>query len=393
MADYGIDISRWNVIDDWPAVRRNNITFASVKVTQGDYNTSPAVGTQTTGARNAGLAVGGYHFADENVSVAANVSRFVNTGKQHAVFNKGCLAPMLDVENSPSDNIYWTAASANSFIPNFIRQLRDATSVAPVLIYASQSVFRDMLRPNEWADENVFLWVALYNGNPGNLGGYSHPRAAVHQHTSRGNVPGVRGFVDRNITLNSYGLQNLLIGNTLPPTPTPQPDVPPTPTPGGWVDYIIRSGDTLSGIAQARGTSAAELARVNSIANPNLIYPGQVIRVPAQAGGTPPTTGHYRVQPGETLSEIASRFNTTVQAIAAANHIANPDLIYAGQWLDIPSGGAPAPQPPPHRTYTVKPGDNLTVIARRLGTSVAHLIAVNGIKDANRIYPNQVLRY
>lgn len=391
--DYGIDVSRWNNVVNWNSVRSNGISFASVKLTQGDYLTSPTVVAQVDGARRAGIAVGGYHFGDVKVPVERNVSRFVSVGRERGVFAPGSFAPMLDLENSPGDNIYWNANSANSFVPRFIRQLRDATGVGPVAVYASLSVWQNMLRPNEWADDQVFLWVAVYNGDPGNLRGWTHPRAALHQHTSEGNVPGVAGHVDRNVTLGSFTTQSMTIGNVAPPAPGPAPT--PQPTPGGWVDYQVRSGDTLSAIATQHGTTPEELARVNGIANANLIYVGQVIRVPA-AGGAP-ATDHYRVEPGDTLSSIAQRFGTTVQAIASANGITDPDRIYAGQWLDIPRGGggtpAPAPAPAPQRTYTVKRGDTLSAIAKRLGTTVAQLVATNGISNPDRIFPGQVLRY
>lgn len=395
MADYGIDVSNWNNVNNWHAVRGNNISFASIKLTQGDYYTSASAGGQAAGARAGGVAPGGYHFADVNVPVAANVAHFASQARRHGLLSQGSFAPMLDLENSPSDNIYWNAGSANRFIGEFIRQFRDSTGVAEMAVYASLSVWRDILRPNEWADDKVFLWIAYYNGDPGNIGGYNHHRAALHQHTDQGNVPGVAGYVDRNVTLGSFTIQSLIIGNVSPPPPGPAPE--PVPTPGGWVDYAIRPGDTLSGIASARGTTAEELARVNSIGNPNVIYPGQVIRVPAGGGdggggGGAPSTGHYRVEPGDTLSTIAARFGTTVEAIAAANGIGNPNLIYAGQWLDIPGGGG-GPAPSPGGSYTVSSGDNLSSIAQRLGTTVEHLVAVNGISNPNLIFPGQVLRY
>lgn len=390
--DYGIDVSRYNDVLDWQAVRGNNLTFASVKCTQGDYLTSPTATVQIAGARAAGVAVGGYHFADVNVPVSRNVDKFVAVGRDRGVFTVGSFLPMLDVENSKAQNIVWSPSSANRFIPEFIRGLRDATGVAPVAVYASLSVWQNMLRPNEWADDHVYLWIALYNGVPGDLRGYGHPRAALHQHTSQGHVPGVAGYVDRNVTLGGFSTAALTIGNVAPPAPGPVPV--PEPTPGGWIDYMVRIGDTLSAIAAAHGTTVADLARVNGITNANVIYAGQVLRVPA--GGTSPTpaTDHYRVQSGDTLSDIAARFGTTVQAIVAANGIANANVIYAGQWLDIPhGGGTPAPAPAPPRTYTVVRGDTLSGIANRLGTTVATLVALNGISNPDRIFPGQILKY
>lgn len=99
------------------------------------------------------------------------------------------------------------------------------------------------------------------------------------------------------------------------------------------------------------------------------------------------TTGTYVVRTGDSLSAIAARFGTSVSVLQSANNIRNANLIYPGQVLRV-SGQATS-----QRTYTVHSGDNLSTIASRLGTTVAHLQSVNGIRNANIIYPGQNLRY
>ena len=96
--------------------------------------------------------------------------------------------------------------------------------------------------------------------------------------------------------------------------------------------YTVRSGDTLSSIASKFGTSYQALASLNGISNPNLIYVGQALRVNGSA-----STGsvYYTVRVGDNLSSIASRYGTSYQSIAALNGLANPNLIYAGQTLKI----------------------------------------------------------
>jgi len=98
------------------------------------------------------------------------------------------------------------------------------------------------------------------------------------------------------------------------------------------------------------------------------------------------------VRPGDTLSAIAARAHTTVAALVAANHIADPDRILAGATLQIPGPGgpaaAPAPVPapaPPATTVVVRPGDTLSAIAARAHTTVAALVAANRIADPDRI--------
>lgn len=99
------------------------------------------------------------------------------------------------------------------------------------------------------------------------------------------------------------------------------------------------------------------------------------------------TTGTYTVRSGDSLSAIAARLGTTVSALQSANNIRNANLIYPGQVLRV-NGQATA-----QRTYTVRSGDNLSVIASRLGTTVSHLQSMNGIRNANLIYPGQMLQY
>lgn len=96
--------------------------------------------------------------------------------------------------------------------------------------------------------------------------------------------------------------------------------------------YTVRPGDTLSIIAAKFGTSYQALANLNGISNPNLIYIGQTLRIngSANAGSV-----YYTVRVGDNLSAIASRYGTNYQSIASLNGLANPNLIYVGQTLKI----------------------------------------------------------
>lgn len=117
--------------------------------------------------------------------------------------------------------------------------------------------------------------------------------------------------------------------------------------------YVVRAGDTLARIAARYGVSVSALARTNNITNPNRIYIGQRLAIPGGSGSpstpapspAPVTGGVYIVQPGDTLSKIAVRHNTTVAALIAANGITNPDRIWVGQRLRIGGGSATAPAP------------------------------------------------
>ena len=173
--------------------------------------------------------------------------------------------------------------------------------------------------------------------------------------------------------------------------------------------YVVQPGDTLSSIARSFNTTVSAIVSANNITNPNLIYAGQTLIIPTGGGGEPPPpppspqpppSGDctYVVQRGDTLSRIAVGYNTTVANLAALNGISNPNLIYAGQVLKVPcdTGGPqppPTPQPPSGEcTYVVKPGDTLGRIALQYNTTVAHLSSLNGISNPNLIFAGQGLK-
>lgn len=95
----------------------------------------------------------------------------------------------------------------------------------------------------------------------------------------------------------------------------------------------------------------------------------------------------YTVQAGDTLSGIAAKYGISTQNLASLNGITNPNFIRVGQKLKVNGKAKPA------RVYTVVNGDNLSAIAKRLGTTVNNLVAKNGIKNRNVIYPGQKLKY
>ena len=119
--------------------------------------------------------------------------------------------------------------------------------------------------------------------------------------------------------------------------PTAGPSGPVTPPTTGEVVYVVKYGDTLSGIAWRYGVTWQAIAERNNLANPRLIYVGQRLIIPVGSGQpSPDGTVVHVVQAGETLWSIAAKYGVTWQAIAQRNGLANPRLIYVGQRLIIP---------------------------------------------------------
>lgn len=268
----------------------------------------------------------------------------------------------------------WDASAGEQpVIDEYLRGCADVIGLDRVGVYGSYAVMDRTM-----ASGTAKWFWQTYAWSRGNV------RQGIHLYQYL-NGQNLNGAVDYNRTsLANYG-QVSKAGQIAPSVPTPSQPAQASGT------YTVRSGDTLSGIAARYGTTAARLASINGIANPNLIYVGQVIRLgsstpaPAPQGG-----GTYKVVAGDTLSGIAQRFGTNYQTLAAMNGIADPNKIYAGQVLKVPGGGGV--QAPQAKTHTVKSGETLSGIASKYGTSWQRLQQLNGIPDANRIYPGQVLK-
>jgi GH25 family lysozyme M1 (1,4-beta-N-acetylmuramidase) len=221
MSDYGIDVSGYNTITDWAAVRTMN-SWAWAKATQGGGYTNPLFASQMAGGQQASLVMGAYHFPDPRVSVATNVAHFVAVAREAGAFGRGALLPMLDMENSPGDGITWSASGANGFILAFRDALRNATGVAQLCVYGPESWYAGgFLQPSQWADSAVYLCAAQYSGQPGQLG-WSHARLAIHQYTDSAPTPGAARVTDRSVILAPYSLAQLTIGGAVSPAVTPK---------------------------------------------------------------------------------------------------------------------------------------------------------------------------
>jgi len=173
--------------------------------------------------------------------------------------------------------------------------------------------------------------------------------------------------------------------------------------------YTVQPGENLGAIAARHGTTADALARANGITNPHAIVAGTTIRISGASSSSTTTTavstsrtssgGGYTVQPGENLGAIAARHGTTADALARANGIANPDSIVAGTTIRI-SGASSASTRTTVTTsssssgggYTVQPGENLSAIAARHGTTADALARANGIANPDAIVAGTTIR-
>ena len=152
----------------------------------------------------------------------------------------------------------------------------------------------------------------------------------------------------------------------------------------------LRYGTTVDAIMAANG-----LTSIYIYVGQELLIPG-ASGEPAPQPTPTASTDAYIVQPGDTLSGIALRHMVTVWALIQANELSDWHTIYAGQSLIIPENATVEETPDPETsnldTYVVRPGDTLIQIALRFETTPADLAYLNGIANPSNIYVGQVLR-
>lgn len=154
--------------------------------------------------------------------------------------------------------------------------------------------------------------------------------------------------------------------------------------------YTVRYGDSLSKIAERHGTTVSALMQLNGIYNKNHIYVGQKLKIPTSSSGC---SRYHTVAYGETLSHIAVWYGVSQYTLASVNNLSNYHHVWVGQRLCIPGTGGPAPSPPPSGGfwYTVRLGDTVSKLAYRYGTTVQAIVNANGLWNANRIEVGHVL--
>ncbi|MTI79301.1 MAG: LysM peptidoglycan-binding domain-containing protein [Firmicutes bacterium] len=200
----------------------------------------------------------------------------------------------------------------------------------------------------------------------------------------------VQDLIDANPAVDPNRLQ---IGQTIClPMDGPQPICP-----AGTFPYFVRSGDTFYSLAQRYNTTVDAIAAANPGVDPNRLRIGQRICIPED--GPLPTcprgTLPYVIKAGDTFYSLAQRYNTTVDAIQRANPNVDPNRLRVGQTICIPGMPGPGPGPGPCPTgtfaYRVRPGDTFYRLAMRYNTTVDAIADANPDVDPNRLRVGQTI--
>jgi len=161
------------------------------------------------------------------------------------------------------------------------------------------------------------------------------------------------------------------------------------------VVHVVQWGETLQIIARRYGTTYAAIASANNLANPNFVYAGQRLVIPTGAAApSAGSTGVHVVGRGDTLRSIAARYGTTVSYLASINGLPNPDFIWVGQALKVPSTSSPTAAPQDQGStvvHIVQRGEFLARIAWRYGTTSSAIASANNLINPSLIYVGQRL--
>lgn len=296
------------------------------KATEGTGYVNPYCDEHYQSAKSAGKLLGVYHYASGG-NPEAEAEFFINNVRGY--LHEAIL--VLDWESG--DNAAW---GDSSWVARFCAHVVALTGINP-MIYVQRSAASQCTGLGdygiwlaEYPDYAARGWDAYYP--PNYSGDY-----AMHQFTSSGAISGWSGPLDLSLFFGDENAWRAYAGATGQSVPAPQPQAqvqaytqPVAQTDG--TTYIVRPGDTLSGIASMYGTTYQHLAEINGIANPNLIHVGQEICIDETA---PTSDEYYTIQPGDTLSAIAVRYGTTWQWLAEVNGIDTPDLIHPGTTIRV----------------------------------------------------------
>lgn len=358
----GIDVSVYQGDMNFEQVKNSGIEVVYIRAGYGFSVTDPKFEENYTNATKAGLKCGAYYFVTARNTEQAylQATRFAEliSGKTFAA------RPAMDFEEFGSLG----KNGINLVGLAFMQKLRELTGIVPIL-------YTDAYNASETWDWNFAqfpLWVADYDAEEPYVTSNIWQSYAGFQYSDRGDIPGIYGNVDLDRFTSS-----VFLNGANEATPTKSPDA---------IRYTVKRGDTLWGIAKKFGVTVSAVVNANNIRNPNLIYVGEVFIIPHMTSTESSGYTLYTVRRGDTLWGISRKFGTSINSIVALNGIKNPNLIYAGEVFKIPSARSEQAV-----IYTVKRGDTLWGISRKFGTTVENLVKLNSVKNPNLIYVGEKL--
>lgn len=389
-----IDVSHHNSNSGLPlafyqTIKASGVQGVVVKVSEGTGYLDPSASVNIANAKAAGMVVSAYHFARYTSTASAKAEAKAFAAKLKAVgFDaKKDGYVVVDVE---ATNLSSSPAKLTEYTNAFIAQMK-ALGYTKIDLYTGNAFYHSRLQPAkltvskpwlaryplypatgqpapvfnngkgawQWASDYVFPGLSQYGRFDVSVdyaGKYTSTKVA-----SSATKPGVVkpvgsvslvnylkahgkpfSYASRAKLAAQYGItnysgtaaQNIALLAKLKSGVKPIATTTPNSTVSTTKVYVVKSGDTLGKIAKKYGTTVAKLASLNGIKNVNKIYVGEKIKVSGTVKATN-TKKYYTVKRGDTVSEIAAKYSTTVTKIKAWNKLANVNRIYVGEKLRV----------------------------------------------------------
>ena len=177
------------------------------------------------------------------------------------------------------------------------------------------------------------VWIPRYGSNNGKPQTKPDYPCDLWQYTSVGRLDGYNGDLDLNMIISDKKLE-YFTGGTKKSEPVKKVSATKSNTKKTTSTvsvYTVKKGDTLSEIAERFGTTVSQLVKLNNIKNPNLIYAGQKIKI----NGSPSKAIYHTVKKGDTVSELAVKYGSSIAKIKEWNKLKDVNKIYVGQKLRV----------------------------------------------------------
>lgn len=269
----GIDVSKWQGVIDWNKVKAAGVDFVIIRAGYGS-SVDPKFEANYTGAKAAWLPVGAYWYSYALSKQAAQIEAECC---QRVLSGKSFEMPIYyDVEER--DQLTKSASFVSALITTFCESMEKAGYFAG--FYMSRSPLQT--KTTGEVKKRFVIWAAEYGARLNYSGA-----VGMWQKSSTGKVYGISGNVDLDECYIDYpkiikngGFNGFSKGDSSSAGNSGNSPVEDAKQQSGAREYVVKKGDTLSGIAKRYGKSVSELVKANNIKNPNRIYAWQKIKIP-----------------------------------------------------------------------------------------------------------------
>lgn len=358
----GIDISEFQGDIDFNKLKNDNIDIIYIRSSASFSYKDAKFERNYKYAKQEGFKIGFYHYM---------TARTENEAREQARFFASVIANKqadcrlaMDFESFSS----LSKEEINKISLAFMEELEHLTKKE--LVVYSDAYNTKVTFDKSLADKYP-LWVAEYGPEHPEI--YTWDKWIGWQYTDKGRLNGINGYVDRDEFKEEILLTDI--------TPIKKPDLTEQEK-NKTIYYRIKRGDTLTSIARIYKVSVNDLIKWNNIKFPNLIFPDTILKIITSHDiyTTSIFNDTYKVKWGDTLYSISRKYHVSISSLVSLNNIKNPNLIFPGEVLKIRKNTND------HLIkYTIKKSDTLSSIAKNYKTSVYELQKLNKIKNINII--------